>query len=180
MMCVFAECVINDLVRMKYQGMFYRDEFDHLQLERQLKTALRKGIEAKVKKELGICCSSDADAEFAKKWSHMMSAINLRNELIHYKSNYMQESILPDPHSWELPGIMGVAQPSSRKKTSIGYAFTQSNMRYMWENIWQVITIIADKQGCVFDEDAQFISSDGRDGIASFIVPKKAVGLGDI
>lgn len=126
MMCVFAECAINDFVRMKYQEMFYRDEFDHLQLERQLKTALRKGIEEKVKKELGICCSSDADAEFAKKWFHMMSAINLRNELIHYKSNYMQESTLPDPHTWELPGILGGAQPSSRKKTSIGYVFTLS------------------------------------------------------
>ena len=78
--------------------------------------------------------------------------------------------------SWDF----GSCKPSSRKKTSIGYVFTQSNMRHMWENIWQVIATISDKQGCVFDGDAQFISSDGRDGIASFIVPKKAAGLGDI
>lgn len=177
MMYAFAECIINDLVHMKYQEMFHRDEFDEQHLEQQLKNALRKSLSDKVKDELGISCSYDRDPEFAEKWSLMIDTIKIRNELIHYKSGYMQECTIPDPCAWWLPGIIGFARPSTQKKVSIGDAFTQTNMRRIWKNIWNVLAKIADKKDCVFAEDIQLVSSDGRDGFASFVIPKDIAQL---
>ena len=169
-MCLYAECVINDLVRIKFNEKHPYPEILKSEHQMDYLRALKMGYDDQVKKVLGIRIGDNASQELVRSWNDMKDTFKIRNEIAHYKINFMQDATMPDSRTWTLPGSTGMSEPRNKaSRLSVGIFFTSLELSKRWNHIRRAISIIVEQSGAVFVSDIGIVQADGRDGVASYV-----------
>lgn len=169
-MCLYAECVINNLVRIKFNEKYPYPEILESEHQKDYLRALKMGYDDQVKKVLGIRIGDNASKELVCSWNDMKDTFKVRNELAHYKNNFMQDATMPDPRMWTLPGPIGISKPHNKtSRLSVGIFFTSFELSKRWNHIRRAISIIVEQSGAAFVSNVGVVQADGRDGLASYV-----------
>lgn len=113
------------------------------------------------------------DPRQTKLWDRCMEVINLRDNLIHFKANCMQDTWSIDFDCWVVPGAFEVDDLATRftvNRASLGVWFTKSRMNQAWRDISDLVMEFADSAGCMMKPGSMLIETGAKDGFASYIV----------
>lgn len=174
-MCVYMEAVLNSIIRENDAADYpYDPNIDKKERERRLAPILRRCIEDKIKKELGI--RFEVGTEECAYWDKFKHILDVRDALIHYKTNYIQDALVPDPRMWVVGSKAPVVpQPSDKVDPhSVGLVFTKHKMSELWQVTQRLVDYIVRQSGCIYTPGVRPVQSDGKDGFASYVVNLKA------
>lgn len=181
-MCDYLECCTNSIIRTVYKPSIDKMRKHHdpsLNVkEKNVKGLLKKSFKCKIKQMVKeSCLSVNPASEHKSLWNRVIDTINIRNEIVHYKANFMQESAAPTPSVWLLNNSLSALDECTQyvpRTQNIGNQFTRSAMQTSWHDIQELIGIIAEYAGCMIKPDTHLVEADARDGFASYIVDKRA------
>lgn len=170
----YMEATLNSVIRENdYTEHPYNPNVDETVRENRLSSDLGKSIDDKVKKVLNIRFEKGTQ-EFAL-WDSFKRVLDVRDALVHYKKNYIQDSLVPDPRMW----VVGKREPlvppprSRDDQFSVGHIFTRSKMSELWNDIQELVEYIVDQSGCIITPGVGLVQSDGKDGFASYVVNRE-------
>lgn len=181
-MCNYLECCINGIIRTQYRVQpclvenkntsdnycFWEkpEEEIHKMLEKPMKEKIQQ-----LKKEKKL---SRTPAESNRKlWDKVLRTIEFRHELIHYKTNFVQECIIPDPSQWQIKPQLSSLDSTKLKgnaQMDIGSFLTQRELNNAWKEIKELRDIILDASDCRIKQDTVLVEADGREGFGSYVI----------
>ncbi|WP_143803109.1 hypothetical protein [Olsenella sp. An270] len=174
LMCVYMEATLNSIIRENDVAKYpYCPSVSEDVREARLAPFLRKSISDKIKKVLKIRFPVGTKENVL--WSSFQHVLDVRDALIHYKKNYVQDALVPDPRMWLIgESSQVVPAPSTRiNQHSIGLLFTKSKMAELWQTTQELVNYIVDQSGCMYTPDVGPVQSNGKDGFASYVVNRK-------
>lgn len=95
----------------------------------------------------------------------LRTIIKLRNDIIHYKSN------------WVTMGHFITADnkiPMGTSKETLAVQFTKNYIQKHYNGVMELLELICQKCGLVLYKDCMVIDCDGRDSACEFVITKKA------
>ena len=176
-MCAYVECSFNSLIRLAAEVYPYprpgKNKYS-VPID-EIRNALNMKMKEKAR---WILANGLADQDFRKSrfWQDYLGLANIRNNLIHYKANYMQDAILIDFSQLKMPGALVYEDfPSSADNIEgLGTIFTQEYLKSKWNSMQSLVNNISNAMGCQIREDARLIDSDGKDGFKDYFVKTTA------
>lgn len=174
LMCTYVEATLNSIIRENDAARRpYGPESNETVREDRLRSSLRGSIEDKIKKVLGVRFA--AGTKECANWDVFRYILDARNSLIHYKNNYVQDAIVPDPRSWAIAKNASMIPELGNvvKQHSFGLIFTRSKVNEFWEATQGLVDFLVEQAGCMYTPGAGPVQSDGKDGFASYVVNRR-------
>ena len=174
LMCTYVEATLNSIIRENDAAAYSYDlGSDEALHDKRLSVNLSWGMEDKIKKVLGVRFASGTKE--CANWDMFRHVLDVRNSLIHYKNNYVQDTIVPDPRSWAIeknapmiPGPCNIV-----KQYSVGLIFTKSKLNVFWKATQELVDFLVERAGCMYTPGVGPVQSDGKDGFASYVVNRR-------
>lgn len=114
-----------------------------------------------------ICAMFGIDIETIKSndaYNKVSSAIKLRNDITHYKSNEVA--------SGHFIG-MGTKIPMGASKKALSKMFTRTYMKEHYESALNLLELLCKKCGLILYRDCGVIDCDGRDAACEFVITQE-------
>lgn len=173
------EACINALIRETHKV----EEYDKAHVGyniglSEVREILRRPLKEK-KKELQKSWSKDDCNAIKVLWQTYVELMShVRNELTHYKLNYMTDSLIGNPEKWDLSNPFEECLQQDKvdnggSKYSLGVVFTKRNMLSYWRTTRWLRNEMIRASGCIILPDAKFLSCDAKDGLASFVANRE-------
>ena len=174
LMCTYVEATLNSIIRENDAARYpYGSDSSETTREDCLRNSLRGSIEDKIKKVLGVRFA--AGTKECANWDAFRHVLDARNSLIHYKNNYVQDAIVPDPRSWAIEKNTPMIPESGNvvKQYSVGLIFTKSKVNELWGATQGLADFLVEQAGCMYTPGVGPVQSDGKDGFASYVVNRR-------
>lgn len=114
-----------------------------------------------------ICAMFGIDIETIKSndvYNKVSSAIKLRNDITHYKSNEVASGHFIS---------MGTKVPKGTSKDAMPKMFTKTYMQELYDGVLKTLELICKKCGLVMYNDCGVIDCDGRDEACEFVITQE-------
>ena len=104
-----------------------------------------------------------SDIKSQKCWEVYSNTIRVRNEMIHYKKNYI--------------ATCSAMTTITFAKQSLEHFFTLNEMQKAIDNFIQLATLIANTLGLKLNQTVDIFEADGRDGLVNFVYDESMIEI---